>query len=1145
MIRDEQLAPMAAAQLTEELATTTPTIVNPVDESDDDSVESADDLDIQEILHLLDQVWPRDDSDQERIPRKFGRFSIEAELGRGGFGVVYLAEDPLLKRKVALKLPRIGIVSGTETWRRFLREARAASRLDHPNVIRLLEAGTIGPLGYIVSVYVPGPSLEQWLRHKRRAVSARWGAQIVATLAHAIEHAHQRGILHRDLKPANVLLYAPECEGDSSNRRAWENGNVESWPPRICDFGMAKLREAEGDETRSRVACGSPPYMAPEQAEARQMEIGPETDVYGLGAILYQILTGRPPFSGKNNLETLCQVVDQEPAAPRTLSPGVPRDLETICLKCLAKKPAQRYLSAAALADDLERFLDGRPITARPVAAWERGWRWSRRHPAPVALANAILLAAAAGISGLLWHDARLRQVNERLRLAVIESDASAQEARNQRSRVETHEWSLRRQLASRHISGAQQLAIAGEFDRALQTLDSAAPEFVANGKGEFPWSFLRQSIRERFEIFDAGGAAVHRIVAARDGRTIALADITGAVQLWDLPTGKRRRLESEKCKEIHYLVFSPDGHEIAASTTEAGEIFLWDVASGRLRGTLDRSGHRAVSALLYSRDGRRLAALGRQPGAGVRPVEYWDVSSSAANLSIVAPEDDPPLIAEMTDARLRTLAEFMDDRSPSSFGSLAELRKSWLERAPRGIERTKDHKIGLIAQGDGTFVVYHLWRRLPMATGRIGAHGSALAMFSYERPIWQEFQAEHAAIGRLAEKLIPHSAGKPVPPDIIFHVVAMDETGAFSPDGSRLAVWSHDETSKLKIFDLRTGLLGSTFPLEVPARLNALSFTSDGATLAFGGAERRLRLWRFQAASNPVVLRGHAPKEAWSLSFSPDGQTLASGGDDHFVRLWNMETGEERAVLRGHDVLVTSVAFAPDGRTLASASLNVEKPVALWDAATWTLRSVLRGHIAPARSVSFSPDSRTLASSSDDESVILYDVHRHRRKATLWPHFDGVFRSALSPDGRTLGSAAKNVLVFTDLVGGGARSVSTGSSEILSLVFAPDGSHLTTGHVDGMINTWDVATGRQTQTISGHSSIVFGLALSPDGRTLASAGEDRTVRVWDVITGQELLCLTDCKARVNAVAFSHDGLTLAAADHTGAITLWRVGVRD
>ncbi len=205
-------------------------------------------------------------------------------------------------------------------------------------MIPLLDAGTIGPVGYIVSAYVAGPSLEQWLRHNRRPVSPRRGAEIVAALARAMEHAHERKILHRDLKPANIVLYAPECDGDASNSRAWENGDAASWLPRICDFGMAKLLEAEGDETRSRIACGSPSYMAPEQAEARHSEIGAATDVYGLGAILYQILAGRPPFTGKNDLDTLSQVVSQEPVALRSLRPELPRDLETICSKCLAKR---------------------------------------------------------------------------------------------------------------------------------------------------------------------------------------------------------------------------------------------------------------------------------------------------------------------------------------------------------------------------------------------------------------------------------------------------------------------------------------------------------------------------------------------------------------------------------------------------------------------------------------------------------------------------------------------------------------------------------------------------------------------------------------------------------------------------------------
>ncbi len=203
--------------------------------------------DIEESLRLLDEIWPREKYHEEQFPRQFGRFSILGELGRGGFGVVYLAEDPLLGRKVALKLPRVEVLSGTEGWRRFLREARAASRLDHPNLIPLLDAGTIGPVGYIVSAFVPGPSLEQWLRHNRGECSPRWAAQLVKALALAIEHAHQKDVLHRDLKPANVLLHAPECE-----RRHARPSDVGRRSSRVLDTPDLRLRpgQAAGDRDR-------------------------------------------------------------------------------------------------------------------------------------------------------------------------------------------------------------------------------------------------------------------------------------------------------------------------------------------------------------------------------------------------------------------------------------------------------------------------------------------------------------------------------------------------------------------------------------------------------------------------------------------------------------------------------------------------------------------------------------------------------------------------------------------------------------------------------------------------------------------------------------------------------------------------------
>ena len=313
--------------------------------------------------------------------------------------MVFLAEDSLLGRRVAVKVPRVEILTGSESWRRFLREVRAASRLDHPNLVPLLEAGAVGPVGYIVSGYVPGPSLEQWLASRREAAQPRWAASLVAALARAIDHVHGQGILHRDLKPANVLLHAPGLSLDPADPSSWAAVPSQAWIPRICDFGLAKLHEIEEEETRSRVVCGSPPYMAPEQADSRRDEIGPATDVYGLGTILYELLAGRPPFGGKSNLETLRRVVADDPVPPRRRRPGIPRDLETICLKCLAKRPERRYAGAADLAEDLERFLDGKAIAARPTPAWERAGRWLGRSPERWILALVVSWESSSGRS--------------------------------------------------------------------------------------------------------------------------------------------------------------------------------------------------------------------------------------------------------------------------------------------------------------------------------------------------------------------------------------------------------------------------------------------------------------------------------------------------------------------------------------------------------------------------------------------------------------------------------------------------------------------------------------------------------------------------------------------------------------------------
>ncbi len=369
-------------------------------------------------------------------PRTFGRFSILRELGRGGCGVVFLANDPSLRREVALKVPNPEAFTSDSLRRRFQRKAQAAAALDHPNIIAVFECGEVGPVPYITSAFCPGPNLSVWASSRAGPIPARQAAEIVLSLAGAIRHAHSRGVLHRDLKPSNVLMVPPD--GDASPSPGGEVADS----PRLTDFGLASVFRAEGagtaveagatNLTKSGMIFGTPAYMTPEQADGRVGAIGPATDVYGLGTILYELLTGRAPFVSESSLETLQQVLRDEPVPPRRLRPRLSRTLETICLKCLEKDPRRRYSTAAGLAEDLARYLDGRPIAARPTGLLERAWRWSRREPKVASLLALVVLATVAGFAGVSWQ---WRRAQGQTVLARAQRDA----AEFQRTRAESH----------------------------------------------------------------------------------------------------------------------------------------------------------------------------------------------------------------------------------------------------------------------------------------------------------------------------------------------------------------------------------------------------------------------------------------------------------------------------------------------------------------------------------------------------------------------------------------------------------------------------------------------------------------------------------------------------------------------------------
>ncbi len=504
------------------------------------------------------------------------RFDVLDDLGAGGFGFVVRARDRLLGREVALKMPLPERALAPGDVHRFLREARAAARLDHPHIVRVFDAGELGPLGYfIASEFCRGPSLRRWLKSENEPVPARVAARWMAAIADAVQHAHDRGILHRDIKPDNIILAGPQ-RPDESGAGAWRSTSPADLFPRLTDFGLAKLAEEVGDETRSDVRMGTAHYMAPEQAAGRRHEVGPATDVYALGATLYEIVTGRPPFRGETDSETLRLVLETDPVAPRSLRPGLPRDLETIGLKCLCKEPARRYATAAQLHDDLRRFLEGRPIRARRTSAAERMWRWCRRNKAVAGLLAAVfvLLAAMAGVASVGY----VREAAARAMAETAEGKAN-RETDRARSPAE-HE--IRRLWYAASVNLMQLAWDAGQVGR-LRELLTATETDPDRG---FEWYYWRRLCHlERSDLI-GHRAGVRSVAWSPDGTRLATASWDGTARVWDATGREILALEGHR-SQVNSVAWSPDGTRLATGGWD-GTARIWDPVLGHELHRLD-----------------------------------------------------------------------------------------------------------------------------------------------------------------------------------------------------------------------------------------------------------------------------------------------------------------------------------------------------------------------------------------------------------------------------------------------------------------------------------------------------------------------------------------------------------------------------
>ena len=564
------------------------------------------------VLHQLEVMWPRlqHPSDATRIstdtlpdamPSQFGRFRIDRVLGQGGGGIVYLAYDPNLQRKVALKVPRPESLFTPDARRRFVREAEYAAQLNHPNIVPIHEAGEVGGVCYLVSAYCDGSNLADWLRSRR--VSPRNAAQIVAALADGVASMHASGILHRDIKPRNVVLdthRAPTADEDLG------------FTPRLADFGLAKRETihsefgtiSDGDMTRTGAIIGTPAYMAPEQAEGRLDRIAATTDVYALGVLLYELLTGRTPFAGNSDADTLRRIVSDEPVAMRRLRRDVPRDLDNICAKCLNKHPGHRYLSALELARDLRRFLNGEPVKARPVGFLAQSLRWTGRHPA-AAVAIVSILALMLALPGLVWYDMRLTQVHQVAATQELYHFLFAVKERRLR-KPEGWTW-----------SNIDELQRAAKLNPSATELPLLRSEHVA--------AMTSVDLR-RVRAIVPGFLALEAAFSP-DGKWLALAEGVGKtpdpmrVLLVDPATGnvartlyfpsyhKEWQQVAQRAESSRVLAFSPEGRWLALGT-RSGHIHRWDLNDPQAEATSWKGHDVEVVRLAFLTETSQLCSL-------------------------------------------------------------------------------------------------------------------------------------------------------------------------------------------------------------------------------------------------------------------------------------------------------------------------------------------------------------------------------------------------------------------------------------------------------------------------------------------------------------------------------------------------------